>query len=179
MATDDPPPPSPRIADTGVHIDIPQHLDFACLLAGAIPWYKGVADGLPIVGVGRAGPVAVRVAGLALLGACVQLRMSAIDACVQQRTPVAHNQAVTALLVDGPFAHSRNPMYVSLVGSLMSMGLIMNSWWGIASSAPLAAYLQLRVIPAEEEYLRGKFPEFAEYERRTPRWFRGPWNLAV
>mmetsp|Transcript_154322 Transcript_154322/g.474253 ORF Transcript_154322/g.474253 Transcript_154322/m.474253 type:complete len:175 (+) Transcript_154322:104-628(+) len=161
--------PEPPAKD-GVQVDIVPNLDFLCLLGGAVPWYFGVAGGAPIA-TRRAGTVAVRAAGCALLAGSMILRKAAVDAFVERETPMAHKSRAEALVVGGPFAWSRNPMYVSTVGSLGSFGLLMNSWWGVGAAVPLAAYLQFHVIPAEERYLHRRFEGgFAEYCRTTPRW---------
>jgi len=150
-----------------VQVDIVPNLDFFCLLGGALPWYLGIADGAPI-SAGRA--KLVRAAGCALLAGSMALRKAAVDSFVEHETPMAHKSRAQALVTGGPFAWSRNPMYVSMVGSLGSFGLLMNSWWGVGAAVPLAAYLHFYVVPAEERYLLRRFEGFAEYSRRTPRW---------
>merc|ERR1712216_26367 len=147
------------------------NLDTLCLAGGAGAWYVGrlnfgLEGGLPLAK--RALPV--RAAGALLLAGSVGLRVCAIECFKQNQTPLAHRQEVKALVTDGPFAWSRNPMYLSMVGALSSVGLLLNSWWGIAATLPFAAYLQFRVVPDEERYLHAKFEGYTEYTRRTPRW---------
>mmetsp|Transcript_45319 Transcript_45319/g.115079 ORF Transcript_45319/g.115079 Transcript_45319/m.115079 type:complete len:187 (-) Transcript_45319:107-667(-) len=165
--------PSAVCDDSACQVDIFPNIDFICLVAGAIPWYKELAGGLPIAPHGRVGPAVVRAAGCALLAGNLWLRMTSLDCFVEKKTPVAHHQAARVMITDGPFEYSRNPTYVSMVGALGAFGLIMNSWWGVASAAPLFAYLHLHVIPAEEAYMRNRVPEFAEYMQAAPRWL-GP-----
>jgi protein-S-isoprenylcysteine O-methyltransferase Ste14 len=73
------------------------------------------------------------------------------------------------LATAGPYAYTRNPLYLG--SSLMGIGfaLAARSWWvGIALILMFFA-IYLPVIRDEEAFLRGKFPEFDEYARRVPR----------
>eukprot|EP00931_Biecheleriopsis_adriatica_P115518 TRINITY_DN91303_c0_g1_i1.p1 TRINITY_DN91303_c0_g1~~TRINITY_DN91303_c0_g1_i1.p1 ORF type:complete len:173 (+),score=18.18 TRINITY_DN91303_c0_g1_i1:30-548(+) len=148
------------------------NLDSMCLVGGVGACFAGrsmlgEAGGLPIAK-GRALPV--RLAGAAVLAASASLRMSAIDSFRQHGTPLAHKQEVQTIVTEGPFAWSRNPMYLGMVGAMSSIGLLMNSWWGVGAALPFAAYLHLYVIPGEEAHLRAKFSSYDDYAQRTPRW---------
>merc|ERR1712107_22654 len=155
--------------DAGVQIDIVPQLDYVCLAGGLLPWYFGVAGGLPIGRSWRQWPV--RAMGCATLAASIYARRAAIEAFTERKTPVPHCREVTSLVTDGVFAWSRNPMYLGMVGSLGAFGLLTNSWWNIISALPYFGYLHIHVVPQEERYLRAKFGDaFIEYERRTPRW---------
>jgi protein-S-isoprenylcysteine O-methyltransferase Ste14 len=80
-----------------------------------------------------------------------------------------------ALATSGPYAYTRNPLYL---GSLLlgaGFALAARSWGvGIALVVMLFA-IYLPVIRDEEAFLRQKFPEFEEYSRRVPRIV--PWIL--
>jgi protein-S-isoprenylcysteine O-methyltransferase Ste14 len=74
-----------------------------------------------------------------------------------------------ALATSGPYAYTRNPLYLGSL--LMGLGFAVagRSWWvGIALVFMFFA-IYLPVIRGEEEFLRVKFPEFEEYARRVPR----------
>eukprot|EP00438_Fugacium_kawagutii_P031751 Skav201267 [mRNA] locus=scaffold1810:30593:32199:+ [translate_table: standard] len=73
---------------------------------------------------------------------------------------------------DVRFEWSRNPMYLSMLGNISSVGLMANTWWCVAAMLPFAAYLNFCIVPAEEAYLRAKFGAgYESYRERTPRWF--------
>jgi protein-S-isoprenylcysteine O-methyltransferase Ste14 len=71
-----------------------------------------------------------------------------------------------AELVDhGPFRVLRHPIYVG--GALFFAGLsLVFSAWGLALTAVLAVFW-LAKARLEERHLLARFPEYAEYRRRT------------
>eukprot|EP00933_Yihiella_yeosuensis_P056975 TRINITY_DN5645_c1_g1_i1.p1 TRINITY_DN5645_c1_g1~~TRINITY_DN5645_c1_g1_i1.p1 ORF type:complete len:186 (+),score=27.53 TRINITY_DN5645_c1_g1_i1:37-558(+) len=149
------------------------NLDSLCLIGGTGAWFigrsqLGEAGGLPIAP-GR-WHIPVRILGGLLLAASINVRMQAIESFKKNDTPLAHRLEVKKMVTDGPFEYSRNPMYLGMVGAIGSMGLLLNSWWGVGSALPFAAYLHLQVIPQEEEYMRRNFNHFDEYAKKTPRW---------
>lgn len=87
-------------------------------------------------------------------------------------TPIVPVKAATVLVTDGPFGHSRNPMYVSLTAGYVGVGLILNSWWAIVLLPGALLVIRFWVIAREEAYLAGRFgEEYAAYCRRVRRWF--------
>ena len=77
-----------------------------------------------------------------------------------------------AMLVEGgPFALSRNPMYVGLValslGLGVSTGVLANVWVTVA----FAIWLHHAYVLPEERFLRDRFgPAYDAYAKRVPRW---------
>lgn len=71
-----------------------------------------------------------------------------------------------AELVDrGPYRHLRHPIYVG--GFLFFAGLsLVFSVWGLALTAVLAAFW-IAKARLEERHLALRFPEYADYRRRT------------
>jgi protein-S-isoprenylcysteine O-methyltransferase Ste14 len=80
-------------------------------------------------------------------------------------------QAPAALVTDGPFARSRNPMYVAMALALVGVAVALGSVWALAG--PLAFWLVLdrSIVPWEEERLTATFGEaYAAYRARVRRW---------
>lgn len=80
-----------------------------------------------------------------------------------------HVQKNTCLTTTGPYAHTRNPLYL---GSLIVAGgfaVAARSLWIVLVIVALFVAIYLPVVRAEERFLRLRFPEFADYERRVPR----------
>ena len=80
-----------------------------------------------------------------------------------------HLAKYESLSTSGPFAHLRNPLYMgtlvvgagfAVAGAHLGIGLLLVAFFVL---------LYLPVIEEEEGYLREKFPEYAQYERRVPR----------
>ncbi|MFZ0759465.1 MAG: isoprenylcysteine carboxylmethyltransferase family protein [Candidatus Sulfotelmatobacter sp.] len=80
-----------------------------------------------------------------------------------------HVRKNEALAVSGPYAYTRNPLYLGSL--LMGLGFVAaaRSWWvGVALAGMLFA-IYVPVIRDEEAFLRRTFPEFDKYARRVPR----------
>jgi protein-S-isoprenylcysteine O-methyltransferase Ste14 len=82
-----------------------------------------------------------------------------------------HVRKNEALATSGPYAYTRNPLYLGSLLMGVGFAVAARSWWvGVALVAMFFA-IYLPVIRDEEAFLRGKFPEFEEYARRVPRMF--------
>jgi len=80
-----------------------------------------------------------------------------------------HVRKNEALTTSGPYAHTRNPLYLG--SSLIAVGFAIAalSWWvGVILVAMFFA-IYVPVIRDEEVFLRQKFPEFEEYAQSVPR----------
>lgn len=80
-----------------------------------------------------------------------------------------HLQKNEQLTTSGPYAYTRNPLYL---GSLiMAFGCVIaaRSWWIASAAAAFFLLIYLPVIAAEERFLRERFPEFDHYAREVPR----------
>jgi protein-S-isoprenylcysteine O-methyltransferase Ste14 len=80
-----------------------------------------------------------------------------------------HVRKNEALATSGPYAYTRNPLYLGSL--LMGLGFAgaARSWWvGLALIVMFFA-IYIPVIRDEEAFLRQKFPEFEDYMRRVPR----------
>jgi protein-S-isoprenylcysteine O-methyltransferase Ste14 len=78
----------------------------------------------------------------------------------------------TALVVHGPFALVRNPMYVGGVTMIAGEALLFLSPWLLAWAALVLLFFHLRVILYEEPTLARTFgASWVEYRARVPRWF--------
>jgi protein-S-isoprenylcysteine O-methyltransferase Ste14 len=73
------------------------------------------------------------------------------------------------LATSGPYAYTRNPLYLGSLVLAIGFAVAARSWIiGIVMIAIFLA-IYLPVIRSEEEFLRGRFPEFPEYASRVPR----------
>jgi protein-S-isoprenylcysteine O-methyltransferase Ste14 len=72
-------------------------------------------------------------------------------------TNVNPTQPTTALVSDGPFRFSRNPLYVALTLMYIGLGLLTNGLWVLLLLAPVLLVLHYGVVLREERYLEAKF----------------------
>lgn len=73
------------------------------------------------------------------------------------------------LTTSGPYAYTRNPLYLGSLILALGFAVASRSWWvaGVMVLMFLAIYIP--VIKSEEVYLRSQFHEFDEYARVVPR----------
>jgi protein-S-isoprenylcysteine O-methyltransferase Ste14 len=85
-------------------------------------------------------------------------------------TPDPHGD-VTAFVITGPFAFSRNPMYVTNVAFQIGAAFVLDNAW-ILMLAPVTWLLLDRVIIAgEERYLADKYgATYDAYRQKVRRW---------
>ena len=82
-----------------------------------------------------------------------------------------HVRKNEALTTSGPYAYTRNPLYLGSLLIGIGFAVAARSWWiGIALVVIFFA-IYIPVIRAEEVFLGQKFPEFEEYARGVPRMF--------
>jgi protein-S-isoprenylcysteine O-methyltransferase Ste14 len=75
------------------------------------------------------------------------------------------------LATAGPYAYTRNPLYLGSLILSIGFALAARSWWIVGGIIVLFFAIYLPVIRAEEEFLRKRFPQFEDYARRVPRLF--------
>jgi protein-S-isoprenylcysteine O-methyltransferase Ste14 len=73
------------------------------------------------------------------------------------------------LATSGPYAYTRNPLYMGSLILALGFASAALSWWIAVGLAIIFAAIYLPVIQAEETFLRTRFPEFAEYADKVPR----------
>ena len=106
---------------------------------------------------------------LILLG--LALMAWAVVTMVRHRTTVIPRRQPDALVITGPFALSRNPIYLGdvliLAGAVLWSGVV----WAVLLVPSLVAVLTYRFIISEESRLRAEFAAgFAEWSARVRRW---------
>ena len=80
-----------------------------------------------------------------------------------------HVRKNEALATSGPYAYTRNPLYLGSLLIGIGFAVAARSWWVGAALVAMFFAIYLPVIRSEEVFLREKFPEFEEYARRVPR----------
>jgi len=73
------------------------------------------------------------------------------------------------LTVSGPYAYTRNPLYLGSMLIAFGFALAARSVLIAAVLVVLFAAIYIPVIRSEEEYLRSVFPEFDAYAAAVPR----------
>jgi len=92
-----------------------------------------------------------------------------IPALVLRGLASGHVQKDKQLTISGPYAYTRNPLYL---GSLVLAGgfaIAARSWWIVGIMLLMFAVIYVPVIAGEERYLRQAFAEYDDYARNVPR----------
>jgi protein-S-isoprenylcysteine O-methyltransferase Ste14 len=86
-------------------------------------------------------------------------------------TSVVPGEPSTALVVNGPYRVTRNPIYIGLVLIYFGLAIILTSLWVLLLLIPVLFILQRGVVEREEVYLGRQFGEaYRRYQARVPRW---------
>jgi len=99
------------------------------------------------------------------------MAFSAISQFRKANTTVDPHGSVSAVVTDGPYRYSRNPIYVGLVSLLIGLPLALGSLWGFVLSPLFVVLMNQLVIQHEEAYLEKKFGEaYTSFKSRVRRW---------
>jgi protein-S-isoprenylcysteine O-methyltransferase Ste14 len=80
-----------------------------------------------------------------------------------------HVRKNSELTTTGPYAYTRNPLYLGSVIIALGFGVASRSPWVALAIIVLFLAIYLPVIRSEESYLRSVFDDFDDYARRVPR----------
>jgi protein-S-isoprenylcysteine O-methyltransferase Ste14 len=112
-----------------------------------------------------------RTAGLALVAAGQTVAAAGVVTFRKHGTTFIPNEPVTAMVTSGPYAYTRNPMYLGLTIMYAGGSLVIGSWWPVVVLPAVVAYIDRNVIRREEAYLRGRYgAAYDDFSRHTRRW---------
>jgi protein-S-isoprenylcysteine O-methyltransferase Ste14 len=80
-----------------------------------------------------------------------------------------HVQKDKQLTTSGPYAYTRNPLYLGSLMLAAGFAIAARSWWIVAIMLLMFAVIYVPVIAGEERYLRQTFPEYDDYAHHVPR----------
>jgi protein-S-isoprenylcysteine O-methyltransferase Ste14 len=109
--------------------------------------------------------------GLVLLLAGIALVVLAQRGLNQADQPSLPGVPTTALVCDGVYAYSRNPVYLGGLLGLAGLGLLTNWPWLLIMLVPMAIATDVILIRPEEHYLAAAFgKDYTSYLDRVRRW---------
>jgi protein-S-isoprenylcysteine O-methyltransferase Ste14 len=116
-----------------------------------------------------AGPL--RLLGGLLAAAGVSLIAWAVVALRAAGTDPRPERPTTALVTEGPYRHTRNPIYLGMVSIYAGLVLVVGTPWPALFLPTVLAVVRQGVIAREERYLSGRFGDaFTGYMARVRRW---------
>ncbi len=115
--------------------------------------------------------VVAQVVGVALIGAAGTVITSAVREMRHADTPLNPTEPVKALVVEGPFSFSRNPVYLSMALLYAGIASMVNALWAMLLLPVALIVINRGVIDREEEYLERRFgEEYVSYKKKVRRW---------
>jgi protein-S-isoprenylcysteine O-methyltransferase Ste14 len=116
-------------------------------------------------------PLLALILGLMILFIGIMLQFYCLKVFKKANTTPLFKKPTLRIARNGPYAKSRNPIYIAVLIQFSGMALIFNSWWLVAFIPILYLYLSYGVIRREEKYLESKFKnEYNDYKSKVPRW---------
>lgn len=105
------------------------------------------------------------------VGAGGTLMLWATLAIWRHHTTVNPFRGASELVTDGPFAFSRNPIYLADMLVYCGVTLLIGSLWPLVLAPLVWAIMRFGVIAHEEAHLRARFDDaYCEYCARVRRW---------
>ena len=113
----------------------------------------------------------IALTGLVLMATGLLLALWAVLAFRRARTSILPFRAATAMVRDGPYGFTRNPMYVGMILGYLGLGMVFNTVWPIMLLPVVVWALVKLVVQREESYLEAVFGDaYRAYRRDVRRW---------
>lgn len=108
---------------------------------------------------------------VAFAAASVWLLIAALGGFRRKGTDPRPWREDSALVVEGIYRYTRNPMYLGMALLQVAAALVLNSLWPLLTLGPVLFVIQHQVIGREEAYLRQRFgADYDDYCRQVRRW---------
>ena len=72
------------------------------------------------------------------------------------------------LVVSGPYAVVRHPVYSGVAAAAAGFSVLFSSWWSLGASLALAVFFHFKAV-REETWLVARYPGYPDYMSRVPR----------
>lgn len=109
--------------------------------------------------------------GITLIGSALIPALLAARGMRNVGTNINPTQPTTALLVQGPYRFTRNPIYLSMTALYTGIALLANTLWPILFLPGVLFVMTRGVIEREEAYLERKFgSQYVAYKEKVRRW---------
>ncbi len=83
-------------------------------------------------------------------------------------TPLPRPSGKGELVVSGPYAVVRHPIYSGVAAAAAGFSVLVSSWWSLGASLLLAVFFHFKAV-REEEWLAAHYPGYPEYMSRVRR----------
>jgi protein-S-isoprenylcysteine O-methyltransferase Ste14 len=109
--------------------------------------------------------------GGAIFALAFALAIWAIVTIRKAGTQVETYKPTTAIVANGPYRFTRNPIYLGMVLGLIGLAIAFDSLWILATLVLFYLVIRYGVVAREEAYLERKFGDvYLGYKSRVRRW---------
>ncbi len=113
----------------------------------------------------------LEILGWVSVGSSLVLAISGMIMMKRARTHIDVYKPSTAIVSEGPFRFTRNPLYLSLTLMYIGVATLKAMFWPLIVLPIAILIMQFGVIRREERYLTAKFgEEYLNYRGRVRRW---------
>lgn len=114
-------------------------------------------------------------AGVWLGAGLVVVAFAIIGACAmgfrKSGTSLPTNLPTTAIVTEGLYRYSRNPIYIGLSLAYLGLALVLDAGWALVLLPVVLVLMNEGVIKREEAYLARKFGRpYLDYKAKVRRW---------
>lgn len=135
----------------------------------ALSWLLDVV--LPIGWAAQDVTALMRVTGWLIIAIAIGLDIWAFVTFRRYQANIMPHRPATHLMMDGPFAYSRNPIYLANVVLTAGIGLAAGSRWFLLGAAVLFLLLNELAVKREERHMAIQFPnQWPDYIKAVRRW---------
>jgi protein-S-isoprenylcysteine O-methyltransferase Ste14 len=116
-------------------------------------------------------PRSVTWLGFPLIGSGLVVGAAAVRTMRRSGTNVNPSEPATALVTNGPFRFSRNPIYLTFTLLYSGVAILANALWVALPLPIILVVIQRGVIEREERYLERRFgTAYRQYKDGVRRW---------
>ena len=110
--------------------------------------------------------------GALMIAAGIAIGMGSVYSFRKASTTILPaGRPTTAIVENGPYRFTRNPMYVAMSCAYIGLSLLLNTVWALLLLPMVVIVVDRLVIRREERYLADKFGEpYRAYCARVRRW---------
>jgi len=117
---------------------------------------------------GGSWPWPVRLFGGVLLFLGALFAIAAARGLGPALTPLPRPSGKGELVVSGPYAIVRHPIYSGVAVAAAGFSVLVSSWWSLGASLLLVVFFHFKTV-REERWLVEHYPGYPEYVKRVPR----------
>lgn len=112
-----------------------------------------------------------RIVGAALSIAGLAIGASSIRSMTRAGTPVQPHLPTSAVVTDGPYRYTRNPIYLGMTLLYAGISGLANAAWPLLLLPAVLYGITTGMIEHEERYLEQRFgDQYRQYRERVRRW---------